>query len=80
VRFHSIPQSARNLEITKLAIIESVAAVALYVGIGVNGETVMHLAPAVVVVPFMLLRTETSAEWGLSLLGTKFRVFLQRYF
>ena len=65
MRFHSTPQSALNLEITKLAIIETVAAVALYVGIGVYFETVTHLALAVVVALFMLLRTETSAEWGL---------------
>lgn len=65
MRFHSTPESAVNLEITKLAFIETITSVAIYIGIGVYFQTVAHYALAIVVAPFMLLRTEESAEWGL---------------
>jgi hypothetical protein len=64
MRSYSTPQSALDGEITKLAIAECVAAVALYVGIGVYFGTFRYLALAVVFAPLMLFRTEFSAEWG----------------
>ncbi len=65
MRFHSTPQSALNLEITKLAIIETIVAIALYVSAGLYLGTFKYLAWAVIVAPFMLFRTESSANWGL---------------
>ena len=65
MRFHSTPQSALNLEFTKLAIIECVASVALYVGIALYFGTFKYLAAAVVVAPLMLFRTEASTDWAL---------------
>lgn len=65
MRSYSTPQSALNQEITKLAIIECIASIALYVGIGVCLGTFRYLALAVVFAPLMLFRTEFSADWGL---------------
>src|SRR6266851_1423141 len=65
MRFYSTPQSALNQEITKLAIIECIASISLYVGIGVYLGTFRYLAAAVIFAPLMLFRTEASAEWGL---------------
>ena len=65
MRFHSTPESALNGEITKLAIIECIASVALYLAIGFYFGTFRYLAMAVIVAPLMLLRTEESSEWGL---------------
>jgi hypothetical protein len=62
MRFNSTPESALNMEITKLAIIETVAAIALYIGIGAYFGTFRYLA--VTVAPLLLFRTEKSAEWG----------------
>src|SRR5690349_131319 len=64
MRTYSTPESALNQEITKLAIIETVVAVTLYIGIAIYFGTFKHLAVAVVVAPLMLFRTEASAEWG----------------
>lgn len=66
MRPYSTPQSALDGEITKLAIAECVASVAIYVGIGVYFGTFRYLALAVVFAPLMLFRTEFSAEWGLT--------------
>ena len=66
MRTYSTPQSALNGEITKLAIIECIASVALYVGIGVYFGTFRYLAVAVVFAPLMLFRTEFSVIWGLN--------------
>jgi hypothetical protein len=65
MRSYSTPQSALDGEITKLAIAECVASVALYVGLGVYFGTFRYLALAVVFAPLMLFRTEASADWGL---------------
>lgn len=65
MRTYSTPQSAHNLEITKLAIVECVLAVLLYVGAGIYFGTFRYLAIAVVFAPLMLFRTEVSAVWGL---------------
>lgn len=65
MRFHSTPQSALNGEITKLAIIESVTSVGIYIAIGLYFGTFKYLALAVVVAPLMLFRTEVSAVWAL---------------
>ena len=67
MRTYSTPQSAYDGEITKLAIIECIVSVAIYIGLGIYFGTFKHLAWAVVVAPLMLFRTEASAEWGLKL-------------
>ena len=67
MRTFSTPQSALNLEITKLAIFECVVAVLLYVGIGLYLGSFKYLAVAVVFAPLMLFRTEVSALWGLEI-------------
>ena len=67
MRTYSTPESALNLEITKLAIVECVVAVSLYVGAGIYFGTFKYLALAVVFAPLMLFRTEVSALWGLDL-------------
>jgi len=65
MRTYSTPQSALDGEITKLAILECVLSVVLYVGLGVYFGTFKYLAVAVVFAPLMLFRTEFSADWGL---------------
>jgi hypothetical protein len=67
MRTYSTPQSALDGEITKLAILECVVSVALYLGVGVYLGTFKYLAWAVVVAPLMLFRTDFSADWGLRL-------------
>jgi hypothetical protein len=67
MRFHSTPESVENGDITILAIIETVVSVAIYVGIGLHFGTFRHLAWAILVAPLMLLRTQSSVEWGLKL-------------
>jgi hypothetical protein len=62
MRFHSTPESAHNLEITKLAIFETVASLALYLVIGFYLGTFQHLALAVLVAPLMLFRTNDSMD------------------
>ena len=66
MRFHSTPESALNLEITKLAIIETLVSVGLYVGIGIYFGTFRYLALAILIAPLMLFRTKISTEWGLA--------------
>lgn len=66
MRNYSTPQSALNLEITKLAIVECVVAVLLYGGAGIYLGSFRYLAVAVVFAPLMLFRTEESATWGLT--------------
>jgi len=68
MRFHSTPESALNGEITKLAIIECIASVAIYLAIGFYFGTFRYLAMAVVVAPLMLLRTDASSDWGLDII------------
>ncbi len=48
-----------------MAIIECIASIALYVGVGVYLGTLKYLAAAVIFAPLMLFRTEVSADWGL---------------
>lgn len=69
MRTFSTPQSALDGEITKLAIVECVLAVALYVGISIYLGTFKYLALAVVVAPLMLFRTKMSAERGVKVYG-----------
>jgi hypothetical protein len=65
MRSYSTHQSILNEEFTKLAIVECVASVAIYLGLGVYLGTFKYLAVAVAVAPLMLFRTQVSAEWGL---------------
>ena len=65
MRFHSTPESVQSGEITQLAIIECVIAVAIYVGIGMYFRTFQYLAVAVALAPLTLLRTDASVRWGL---------------
>lgn len=65
MRFHSTPESALNGEITKLAIVECIASVAIYLAIGLYSGTFRYLALAVIMAPLMLFRTEASVDWGL---------------
>lgn len=74
MRTFSTPQSALNLEITKLAIVECILAVVLYVAVGLYLGSFKYLAVAVVFAPLMLFRTEESAIWGLNL----YAKFLER--
>ena len=65
--FHSTPQSVLNREITKVAIIECVIAVAVYTAIGLYFDTYRHYAVAVAVAPLMLFRTEASTVSGINI-------------
>jgi len=67
MRLYSTPRSAVDGEVTKLAIVECVVSVALYVGVEIYLGTFKHLAIAVAAAPLMLLRTDESARWGLQL-------------
>ena len=67
MRFHSTPESALNGEITILAIIETIAAISLYVWAGLHLGTFKYLGLAVISAPLMLFRTRASADWGLKL-------------
>lgn len=74
MRSYSTPQSALDGEITKLAIVECIVSVALYVGAGFYLGTFRYLAIAIVLAPLTLFRTERSAEWGLELYKRWFKV------
>lgn len=67
MRTYSTPESALNGEITKLAILECVASVAIYVALGLYLGTFRYLALAIVFAPLMLFRTEASSIWGLAI-------------
>lgn len=67
MRWYSTPQSSVNGEVTRLAIAECLASIAVYVVIGVYVGTFKSLAWAVAVAPMMLLRTDNSVRLGLSL-------------
>lgn len=67
MRKHSTPDSALNLEITKLAIIECVFSITVFVVIGMYLGTFKYLATAIVLAPLSLFRTDVSAEWGFNL-------------
>src|ERR1022692_3402184 len=67
MRFHSTPESALKGEITKLAIIETIAAVGLYAWVGLHFGTFKYFALAVVSAPIMLFRTAASARVGIRL-------------
>lgn len=79
MRSLSTPQSALNLEVTKLAIIECGVCVGVYLGIGLYLGTSRYLAVAVVLAPLTLFRTKTSAEWGLRVYKKCLKSFDQRF-
>ncbi len=65
MRSYSTPESAHRGEVTKLAIVEALASVALYVGICTYAGSWKSLAIIVVGAPLMLVRTEVSADWAI---------------
>lgn len=65
MRAYSTPESAHRGEVTKLATIETLASIALYIGICTYANSWRSLALIVVGAPLMLLRTEASADWAL---------------
>ncbi len=66
MRFSSTPESALKLEVTVLAIIETVLSVGLYIGMSLFvWESFRFLGLAILLAPLTLLRTQKSAEWGL---------------
>jgi hypothetical protein len=75
LRAVSTPASVARGEVSLLAIAECLAFTAIYLGIGLYFGTFRHLAWAVVVAPFMLLRTTEAAEWGLVVYRRFFRTF-----
>ena len=66
MRAYSTAKSAHAGEITKLAIVETLLSVALYISICIVQGSWRYLAAAVAVAPFMLFRTERSADWALA--------------
>lgn len=64
-RWYSTPQSFVNGEVTVLAIIETILAMSISVGVAVWFGTLKHIAVAACVTPLLLLRTRESVERGL---------------
>ena len=69
MRSYSIPESAHQGEVTKLAIVEVIASVPLYFGICILLGWLLgwwrSLSVTVAAAPFMLFRTEVAADWAL---------------
>jgi hypothetical protein len=65
MRSYSTPESANGGEVTKLAIAEALASVALYVWFCAAVGSWRSLALIVVAAPLMLFRTEGAADWAL---------------
>ncbi len=65
MRLHATRESCDNGEVTVLAIIETVLAVALLVALSVWFDTLHWLAGACLFAPLLLLRTEDSVQRGL---------------
>ena len=66
MRSYSTPESAHRGEVTKLAIVEVFVSVALYFfWTGILEFSWPSLSFIVAAAPFMLLRTERSADWAL---------------
>jgi len=66
MRFHSTQESVDNGEITLLAIIECLVAVAIYVFVAIHFQTFRYLAVAVCLAPLTLFRTDASVRWGIT--------------
>ena len=69
MRTFSTPESALKGEITKLAIVECIISIAIYVAIGYYRHTFSHYAWAAAIAPLLLFRTDESSLWGLDLFG-----------
>ena len=65
MRSYSTPESAHRGEVTKLAILEAFASVALYVWFCIRQGSWRSLSVVVAFAPFMLFRTDRSAAWAL---------------
>ncbi len=61
----STPKTAELLELSVLALVETILAVALYSWIAISGYTI-HLVVSACISPFLLLRTSLSVELAFS--------------
>ena len=68
--WHSSPETTNRLELSVLALVETLIAIAIYMWIASLGY-VVHLIIAAVAAPFLLLRTKESTEFALSLRKTE---------
>jgi len=65
-RWSSTPESANALQVSILAVFETLLAIGIYAWIAVHFGT-LHLLVAACVTPFVLLRTPVSTDLGLKL-------------
>ena len=69
MRLYSTPESVRAGEVTVLAIVETVIAVTIAIYIASRRNTLMHIAIAASIAPFLLLRTNDAVEMGIKWFG-----------
>lgn len=65
IRWYSTVESAENLEISVLAVLESICAVSLSLWLAWHFQSYTHIVVAIVLAPLLLLRTEESTRLGL---------------
>ncbi|MGA3286206.1 MAG: hypothetical protein ABSD46_02135 [Bacteroidota bacterium] len=73
MRLYSTPLSASRLEITKLAIIETVLSLSIYSFIVLYFGSLKYLVVIIVLAPLTLFRTDSSSEWAID----KFKLILE---
>ena len=66
VRF-STPHSIKSEQVSILAVVETLIAIALSIYLYVSYESILHIAFAALLAPFLLLRTKRSTEQALAL-------------
>ena len=76
--WYSTPKSATARTVSVLALVETLAAVGIYIWIAVSWGT-LHLLIAACVTPFLLLRTEESIKLGLKF-STKYLLIVYPYY
>jgi len=69
IRWYSTVESAENLKISVLAVVESICAVSLSLWLAWHFQSYSHIVVAIVLAPLLLLRTEESTRLGLKWFG-----------
>lgn len=65
MRTYSSPESVHSGEIALLAIAETITAIAIYIAVAIEFQTVIHVVIPVTLAPLFLLRTSQSIHWAL---------------
>lgn len=64
MRFRSTEESRRNNELTILSVIDTMAAMAVSIGIAIYTQSLLHIAIGACIAPLLLLRTDESVAMG----------------